>query len=375
MRIAIALALVSCAGSVQAESDKLERGAPADASLEERLEAKARTIPGTQARYVFAGFLQLDGLWTRRALAGEEKDAFITSAIPFGSADGDARLNVRASQANAIVHWGELRAHAQADLFKYEEGAQVNFTQFVARFGEWLTLGKTYSTFMDDEGWPTTLDYNGPSGAVFARQLVLRGSVPLGKRLRIDAALEDPQAEEAARPDLAARLRFAGEHTHAQLGVLLRSATYAGRSVDGWGVSASAGLGVGADDRLLAQWTHGEGIARYFNDGLSSIGAVFDAGSGTLEPLALTGMYLYYERKWAARWSTTAGVSELRTNSEGRRPADDLKRVQYASANLVHRLGTDLYLGAEILWGTAQRQDGVQASDSRVQLTARYLVY
>jgi hypothetical protein len=102
---------------------------------------------------------------------------------------------------------------------------------------------------------------------------------------------------------------------------------------------------------------------------------VFDAGSGTLEPLALTGMYLYYERKWAARWSTTAGVSELRTNSEGRRPADDLKRVQYASANLVHRLGTDLYLGAEILWGTAQRQDGVQASDSRVQLTARYLVY
>jgi hypothetical protein len=86
-------------------------------------------------------------------------------------------------------------------------------------------------------------------------------------------------------------------------------------------------------------------------------------------------MYLYYERKWAARWSTTAGVSELRTNSEGRRPADDLKRVQYASANLVHRLATDLYLGAEVLWGTAQRQDGAQASDSRVQLTARYLVY
>ena len=230
-------------------------------------------------------------------------------------------------------------------------------------------------TFMDDEGWPTTLDYNGPSGAVFARQLVLRGSVPLGKRLRIEAALEDPQAEEAERPDLAARLRFAGERAHAQLGVLSRSATYAGRAVDGWGVSVSAGLGIGEDDRLLAQWTQGEGIARYFNDGLSSIGAVFDAGSGTLEPLKLTGMYLYYERKWAARWSTTAGVSELRTNSAGRRPADDLKRVQYASANLVHRLGTDLYLGAEILWGTAQRQDGAQASDSRVQLTARYLVY
>jgi len=32
------------------------------------------------------------------------------------------------------------------------------------RLGEWLTVGNTYSTFMDDEAWPATLDYNGPSG-------------------------------------------------------------------------------------------------------------------------------------------------------------------------------------------------------------------
>ena len=372
MRLAALFALLFFAGLVYGQ---LERGAPADASLEERLAAKARTIPGTEARYVFAGFLQLDGLWTRRELSGEEKDAFITSAIPFGAADSDARLNVRASQLNAILHWGNVRAHAQADLFKYEEGAQINFTQFVARFGEWLTVGKTYSTFMDDEGWPTTLDYNGPSGAVFARQLVLRGSLPLGERLRFEAALEDPQVEGAERPDLAARLRFGGERLHAQLAGLSRSASHAGRTVDGWGVSASAGFGIGQDDRLLVQWNQGEGLARYFNDGLSSIGAVFDAGSGTLEPLRLTGMYLYYERKWAARWNTTAGVSELRTKSEGRRPAEDLKRLQYASATLVHQLTTHLYLGAEILWGMAERLDGVQASDSRLQLSARYLVY
>ncbi|HZM34439.1 MAG TPA: hypothetical protein VFC18_08075 [Burkholderiales bacterium] len=56
------------------------------------------------------------------------------------------------------------------------------------------------------------------------------------------------------------------------------------RRVSGKGLSLSAGLQVGEDDRLLAQWNRGEGISRYFNDGLSSIGAVFDAG-GTLEPL------------------------------------------------------------------------------------------
>ena len=396
MRAAAAALLALCAaGTVRAESDKLERGAPADASFEERLKAKARTIPGTEARYLFAGFVQLDGMLTRREQAGEEKDAFLPSAIPFGAAEREARLNARASQFNAILQaptrWGELTALAQADLFAYEEGARPNVTQFAMRLGEWLAVGKTYSTFMDDEAWPTTLDYNGPSGAVFARQIVLRGSVPLGEKLRFDAAIEDPQADASAggpglavsasaeRPDLAARLRFSGERLHAQLGALSRSVTFSSstgssRRVDGWGVSASAGVGIGADDRLLVQWTRGEGIGRYFNDGLSSIGAVFDAG-GRLEPLRLTGAYLYYERKWAERWNTTAGLSELRTDSEGLRPADDLKRVHYASVNLVHRLSADLFLGAELLWGKAERIDGAQQDNSRLQLTARYLIY
>ena len=393
---AAALLLALCAaGTARGADDTLERGAPADASLEERLAARARTIPGTEVRYLFAGFLQLDGLWTRRGLTGEETDAFLPSAIPFGAAESDTRLHLRASQINAILRsptsLGELTAHAQADLFEYEEGAQLNLTQAYASLGEWLTVGKTYSTFMDDEAWPATLDYNGPSGAVFARQIVLRGGVPLGERLRAEAALEDPQADvsaggpqlevsaSAGRPDVAARLRFAGERLHAQLGVLSRSVEFtssagARRDVDEWGLSVSGGLGIGEGDRLLAQWTRGEGIGRYFNDGLSSIGAVFDAG-GRLEPLALTGFYLYYERQWAERWSSTAGVSELRTDSEGLRPAEDLTRVQYASVNLVHRLATDLFVGAELLRGSAERLDGAKASDTRVQLTARYLIY
>jgi hypothetical protein len=366
VRAAAALLAALCAAGVaRAQTDRLEKGAPADASLEERLEAKARTIPGTQVRYVLAGFVQLDALWTRRELAGEEKDAFITSAIPFDAAPSDTRFNARASQLNGILkaptRLGELTAHAQADLFAYEEGAQPNLTQLVARLGEWLTLGKTYSTFMDDEAWPATLDYNGPSGALFARQFVLRLGAPLGEKLRVEAALEDPQSDDADRPDFVARLRFGSERLHAQLGALSRSSSPA----SGDGISVSAGLGVGQSGRLLAQWTRGEGISRYFNDGLSSID----------ESQRLTGLYLYYEHEWAARWNSTFGWSELRADGQGSRPASDLKRVQYASANLVHRLGADLVLGAELLWGKAERLDGARTDDSRVQLTARYLIY
>jgi hypothetical protein len=398
MRIAAALLLGLCAaGAARGEGDTLERGAQADASLEERMKEKARTLPGTETRYLVAGFVQLDGSWTRREFAGEEKDAYLVSAIPFGAADSDTRLNVRASQINAILQtptgWGELTAHAQADLFAYEEGASPNLTQLVVRLGEWLAVGKTYSTFMDDEAWPATLDYNGPSGAVFVRQFVLRGSLPIGGNLGLDAALEDPQADASAehsgisasasadRPDLVVRLRYGGERLHAQLAGISREVTYSAqlpatsveRSVSGYGISASAALQIG-EDRLLAQWNQGEGIGRYFNDGLSGLGAVYDAG-GRLEPLRLSGAYLYYERKWAERWSSTAGFSVLRAESEGLRPASDLRRLEYASANLVHKLATDFYVGAEVLWGRAERVDNAREDDTRIQLSARYYLY
>jgi hypothetical protein len=38
-------------------------------------------------------------------------------------------------------------------------------------------------------------------------------------------------------------------------------------------------------------------------------------------------------------------------------------------------LRTNLYLGAELLWGEAERMDATQADDTRVQVTARYYVY
>jgi hypothetical protein len=398
-RAAAALGALLVACAAWAQGDTVQRGAAALESLEERIKASARPIAGSDTRYLIAGYLQLDGLWTRRELTGDEKDTFLSSAIPFGAADSDTRLSVRASQFNALTHtptrWGDLIGHVQADLFAYDEGAEPNLTQLALHWGEWLKLGKTYTTFMDDAAWPSTLDYNGPSGAVFVRQVLIRGSVPLAGGLRLEAALEDPQADESAggpnfsasasseRPDVVARLRYEGERLHAQLAGLSRSVTYSAqlaslasvrRTITGTGVNASFALQVGDDDRLLGQWNQGEGVGRYYNDGLSDFGAVYDAG-GTLEPLKLSGYYLYYERKWAERWTTTAGVSELRAKSEGLRPAADLRRVRYLSANLVNRLRTNLYLGAELLWGEAERMDYTQADDTRVQVTARYYLY
>jgi len=398
MRCRLLLLALCAAGAAHGQSESFQKGAPADASLEELVKARARTIPGTEIRYVVAGYLQLDTTWTRRQLEGDEKDTFLVSAIPFGDAESGTRASIRASQVNALAQMptalGELTALMQADLFSYEAGARPNLTQLVARLGNWLGVGKTYSTFMNDEAWPTTLDYNGPSGAVFVRQLIVRGGVSLPARLRLEASAEDPQADASAereglsvsakadRPDFVARLRYGGERVHAQLAGLSREVAYsaqlpsgsAQRRVSGYGLSASAAIQVAEEDRLLLQWNKGQGVSRYFNDGLSGLGTVYDAG-GRLEPLRLIGGYLYYERNWAPRWKSVTGVSTLRSDSEGLRPASDLRRIDYVSGNLIHRISTNLFVGGEVLWGRAERIDATRANDTRIQLTARYYLY
>jgi hypothetical protein len=49
--------------------------------------------------------------------------------------------------------------------------------------------------------------------------------------------------------------------------------------------------------------------------------------------------------------------------------------VDYVSANVIHRLSANLFVGTERLWGRAERIDWTRADDARVQLTARYYVY
>lgn len=143
------------------------------------------------------------------------------------------------------------------------------------------------------------------------------------------------------------------------------------RRVDGSGVSVSGALPAFKDDTLLLQIATGKGIGRYFNDPLSST-AVGLNDSGRLELLRITGATLYYRRAWAPGWMTVAGASSLRF--DGNAP-NALRRIVYASANLIHHLRPTIIVGAEVLWGRASQVDGADATNLRLQLSLRYLIF
>jgi hypothetical protein len=395
-------ASVVALGAPAAEDDgdfEAAKGSQAEAQLHARLKAAVRTIPGTDTQFLIGGYLQLDGIATRRKQDGDEQDTFFVSSTPFGPADADYRLSVRQSQINWLSRTptpiGHVWSRLEANLFPLDGKTAPTLNQLFVRLDDWVIVGKTYSTFMDDGVLPTTLDYNGPSGVTFVRQWLARVSIPFGSGWALQASVEEPQADlsgggallavhsDARRPDLAARVRYEGDFGHVQLAGLSRSIDVVAdsplgtreRHVNGTGVSLSGSLNVFGEDALLLQAVTGKGVGRYFNDPLSSTGVALGTDR-RFELLRTSGVTLYYQHKWAPDWMTVAGASTLWTSDDGvlRRP-DELRRVVYASANLLHRLTATLIVGGEVLWGEATQVGGASATNVRVQLSLRYLIF
>ena len=374
-------------------------GGGADERLAKQLEASARTIPGTETQFLVGGFVELDGIATRHKQTSAEQDTFLVSATPFGPSSNNQRLSIRQSQINWLSNTptdlGPLTLTAQANLFSLDlDGTTtLSLQRLYAKLADVLIAGKAYSTFVDPDVLPTTLDYNGPSGLTSVQQWLARGVLPLGSGWTLAGSIEQSQADDrvgrgaaelrtdAKRPDLAAHLRFDFERGHVQLSALSRriqltatsGAGTAERTFDATGISISGSLATVGDDSLVAQYTTGKGIGRYFNDSVSSSG--FGVGADDrLHLIRSSSGTLYYQHYWHPDWMSVAGASTLWASDAGTRPPDALRRLVYASANIIHRLLPTLLVGAEGLWGRATRVDGVGATNARLQLSVRYLV-
>jgi hypothetical protein len=91
-----------------------------------------------------------------------------------------------------------------------------------------LLAGQTWTTFMDEENMPPTIDFETPLAAPFVRQGLLRVSAGLSKRAELAFGIEESDPEvllppgvdgttEKTLPDFTTRLRFTHGHGHVQL--------------------------------------------------------------------------------------------------------------------------------------------------------------
>jgi hypothetical protein len=299
---------------------------------------------------------------------------------------------------------GELRTTFEFELFG--TGVDAGQTTFRLRhaYGELgaFGAGQYWSPFMDIDVFPNSLEYWGPNGMVFFRNVQFRW-MPIQGDTRLTLALERPGASGEAGiladrielqnvqgrfplPDFSGEYRYgagwgyveaAGIIRRMDIDDLLDDAFDLDQSLVGWGVNLSSNLKPSAADTVRLQVVFGDGVQNYMNDAPVDVGVEINPGDPRRPvkgvALPLVGVVAFLDHNWSSRWSTAAGYSMLDIDNSNGQSADAFGEGHYALVNLLHTPVRNVMMGGEFQWGKRQNfSDGFSSDDYRIQFSFKY---
>ncbi len=319
-------------------------------------------------------------------------------------ADGESIFSVRQSRLGvrgslpAGAH--DLKARIEFDFFGTSSGdrpdaAGPNGVRLRRAYGEWGPLlgGLTASLFMDDDWWPNIIDYWGPAGMVFFRNVQIRYT-PISGEHTFAVAVERPAtdldptggpggiAPRSLFPDLTAQYRLTQGWGYLQLSGILRwlgydtpgAATQTKGDAIGWGLHASSTIGIIPDKvKLLAAVVYGSGTSYYMNDASPDLAFGGTLADPKAEAVPMLGMAAYLDVYWDKLLSSTIGYSTVMMfNKDNLQGPGAFKTGQYASVNLLVAPFKNFLAGPEFLWGQRTDKGGAYGTDTRLQVSVKY---
>ncbi|HEX7334420.1 MAG TPA: DcaP family trimeric outer membrane transporter [Pyrinomonadaceae bacterium] len=313
-----------------------------------------------------------------------------------------SRLGVKSTTP---TKYGELKTQFEFELFG--TGVDAGQTTFRLRhaYGELgqFGAGQTWSPFMDIDVFPNSLEYWGPNGMVFFRNLQFRW-MPLKGRNSVTIALERPGASadqglfqdrielQGIRskfdlPDLSGNVRFTRDWGYFQAAGMLRRIKWVDTTNDAFdlgGTEVGAGINLTSNVKFTPNDTgrfafvFGQGIQNYMNDAPVDVGIELTPGGDPRRPitgvaLPMWSMVAFLDHNWNKRFSTAVGYSMLDIdNSNGQAP-NAFRRGHYGLANLLFYPTENSMVGGEFQWGRRENfLDGFKADDFRIQFSFRY---
>ena len=141
------------------------------------------------------------------------EDSFDPRTIPVdGSEGGNSQLHARETRLfldmRGPVEGKELRMYVETDF--YGSGNVLRLRHAYGSYGG-LLAGQTWSTFLDDNNFPNTIDFESPMAFPSIRQAQLRWTQKLGAKVSWSAAVEDnksaivPARRRPGRPNIRCR--------------------------------------------------------------------------------------------------------------------------------------------------------------------------
>ncbi|WP_258223592.1 porin [Stenotrophomonas sp. HMWF003] len=347
-------------------------------------------IPGTDTLIRIGGYAKLDAIADARA-AGDE-DQFIPSSIPVGSAHRDvSNFNMHAKQtrfsfeARRPTTHGNLRFYLENDFFGSSDSYQFRLRHAYGQLGN-TYAGYGYSSFMDADSLPDTLDFAGPGAAGYLLVAGIHHSFPLGKGNTLTLAAEDPDTQLSApadgvravdqAPDVTLTARMERDWGHLQVGLVARSLAYDGDAGDdrriGGGLQLSGSAAVGEQDLLLFGALGGKGIARYTADLTGSGMDAVVADDGRLALLRLHGGFVGYTHYWTPMWRSNLIYGQLSGERNAALADDAFRRSRYGVFNLLWSPAPSWTMGMELLYGQLEQQRGQRSDTVRLQGSLQY---
>jgi hypothetical protein len=324
----------------------------------------------------------------------------------------DGRTFVSARQSRfGVKGWiptggPDIKTVFEFDLF----GVGPDAGQFTIRprhiYGQWgqFGAGQTNSPFMDVDVFPNIVEYWGPNGMLFFRNVqVFWQPIDKANGTRFTMALERPGASgdggvyadrievqnitpRFPAPDISAAYRWGGSFGYARLSGIVRWIRWDDNlqdqfdlngGVTGWGSSLSTGLNLGVRTVFRGIAVYGAGVENYFNDAPVDVGLQSNAGNVvtpvTGKALPDFGTSLYIDQRWNSRFTTAIGYSRVDIQNSDLQTGSAFRKGQYASVNLLWTPVAAVMLGGEFQWAARSNKDGqFHPNDYRFQFSAKY---
>lgn len=260
-----------------------------------------------------------------------------------------------------------------------------------------FTVGQTWSTFMDLDNSPETVDFNGPIGSTSLRQGVIRYTYNTPDMGNWTVALENPDsyAYDAAglvvkdglstAPDVVLRWDKGFDWGAASIRAMTQQVKVVNDTVHaskrGYGLAATTLIKLrGGLDSLSLAATYGEGIGRYFN---YVEGAFVDEVNNRILTERVGGLVVGYQYKASdiLRFNFVGGWQRSFNNAYTTFALDNglgsgqygINRGMYQlHAGLIYNPAKNVDLGMEYILGQRKTLTGEKGDLSRLNLMARY---
>jgi len=301
---------------------------------------------------------------------------------------------------------GELFTQFEFEMFG--TGVDAGQTTFRLRhaygqIGKW-GAGQYWSPFMDIDIFGNSVEYWGPSGMVFFRNVQLR-FMPIQGDTKLTFALERPGASSdqgnygeliaqqniaprLSLPDFSAEYRKATSFGYVELAGIIRSVKWEDQAPDSinldgdalcYGLNLTSNIRYGKDKRSTIRLgaVFGQGIQNYMNDATTDISVRENPGN-TAKPIEgyatpMIAGSLFIDHFWTGKMSSTIGYSMMDFDLDATSDSSSFKTGGYAIANVMFHPVPNVMWGVEYQYGSRDNfKDGWSYNASKVQASFKY---